>query len=123
VSVNVSNGYEESMNTVAFLTNVELSPADSHVSKLCSCTNPELHISVSWCVDDEFVLNWIINCCCLDASHIASMCHFGKSERSNVFDFHHTLDVGHVLFSTDAHEGLAVETEMHTVFHRHSGIP
>ena len=32
MSVDVSNWYKERMNTVAFLTNVELSPADSHVS-------------------------------------------------------------------------------------------
>jgi len=54
---------------------------------------------------------------------LPSMSHFGKSERSNVFDFHHTLNVWHVLFSADAHEGLAVETKMHTVFHRDSWIP
>lgn len=55
--------------------------------------------------------------------YVPSVSHFSQSEGSNVFQFHHTLNVWHVFLSTETHERLAVKIEMHTVLHTDCWIP
>lgn len=119
----ISNGDQECMDAMAFTSDIKLSPANGHIGELGSSSNPELHVDLSRSLDHELVGVWVVGCCCVDATYVTAVTHFGQSEGTNVFEFHHTVNVWHVLFCAKTHEGLAIEVEVHAVLDTDGWVP